>query len=87
MITISKSNISEWLLLDTYSEMHIAKDKLRFFQKKYSTSFSEFEKKINTERENFEHYDDYIEWKAYTHIMQSVEKKIYDIRNGNVKIS
>lgn len=87
MVTISKNNISEWLLLDTYSEMHIAKDKLNYYQKKYGTSFSGFEKKINAEKESFEHYDDYIEWKAYNHLLQSIEKKMHDIRNGNVKIS
>ena len=87
MITISKSNISDWLLLDLYSEMHIAEDKVRFFERKYRSSFSEFETKINAEKENIEHYDDYIEWKAYTKVLQSLKKKMIDIKNGHVKIS
>ena len=76
MITISKNNISEWLLLDMFSEMHIAKDKIRFYEKKYNTSFSIFEKQINSEKENIDQYDDYIEWKAYIRMLQSIEKKI-----------
>jgi len=87
MITISRNNITEWLLLDTYSERHIAKDKLQFFEKKHGTTFSKFENKMKKGKENFEHYDDYIEWKAFNRIMNSVEKKINDIRNGNIKVS
>ena len=87
MITISKNNISEWLLLDVYSEMHIAKDKIRFFEKKYTCSFSEFEKRVFSEKEDIEQYDDYIEWKAYINVLKSAENKIMDIKNGRVKIS
>ena len=81
MITITKNIISEWLLLDAYSEMHIAKDKLQFFERKYKNSFVEFEENLNNGNENFEKYDDYIEWKAYLSVMKAVKEKINDIRN------
>ncbi len=87
MITISKHHISEWLLLDAYSEIHIAKDKIRFFERKYNTNFAEFEKNLNREKENIEHFDDYIEWKAYMQVLQSAQKKVNDIRHGYIKIS
>jgi len=67
--------------------MYIAKEKIRFFEKKYNVSISEFEKTISAEKENIEHYDDYIEWKAYTRVLQSAEQKMNDIRNGHVKVS
>jgi cytochrome c556 len=56
-------------------ENHIVKEKLRLFQKKYSLTFEEFEKKIKQQdQENYEIWDDYIEWKAYN-------KKYYEDLN------
>ena len=87
MITITKTNISEWLLLDVYSEMNTVTEKLKFFERKYNKTFSEFEQSIADEKENFEKYDDYIEWKAYIQVRESIEKRITDIQNGNIEIS
>ncbi len=87
MITIPKSLIKEWLLLNAYSEIHIAQDKIRFFEKKYNTSFSEFEKKFKTQPEDFKLYDDYIEWKAYLKVLDNSQKRIQEIKRGNIKIS
>ena len=87
MVTISKASITKWLLLDIYSEMHIARDKIGLFKRKYKTTFADFEKKIKSEKENFDQYDDYIEWKAYESALQYAEKKLSDIKNGNIRIS
>ncbi len=45
-------------------ELHIIKEKLSLFEKKYGKSFKEFEKEVK-EKEDFEKWDDYLEWKAY----------------------
>ncbi len=87
MVTISKNNVSEWLLLDSYYEKHTAIDKTTFFQRKYNSNFSEFEKRIKQNTENFIEYDDYIEWKAYQQLLSRIEERISDIKNGNFRIS
>lgn len=87
MITITKNTISEWLLLDVYSEIHIAKEKIQYFEKKYKKSYIDFETELKNSEEDFKKYDDYIEWKSYLKIMSSAQKKIDDIKNGNIEIS
>jgi hypothetical protein len=44
------------------------KEKIKFFEKKYGSSFNIFEREIKEEikeKEDFQKWDDYIEWKAY----------------------
>jgi hypothetical protein len=54
-------------------ELHIIKEKLKLFEKKYSKTFEEFEKEV-LEKEDFEKWDDYLEWKAYLKTLKSLEK-------------
>ena len=47
-------------------ELHQTKSKLEIFEKKYNSSFNDFEKKIkNSKKENIKQWDDYIEWKGF----------------------
>ena len=52
-----------------------------FFHKKYNKNFDEFEKMLRADDENFTHYDDYMEWKAYKHYLDSIDLRIKDLRN------
>ncbi|MFQ6056657.1 MAG: hypothetical protein ACE5J3_11825 [Methanosarcinales archaeon] len=53
---------------------------MKKFSDKYNTTFKEFEKKIeNSIEENFEEWDDYIEWKAYAEALnywKSVKEEV-----------
>ncbi|NPA39166.1 MAG: hypothetical protein GXO57_01785 [Thermodesulfobacteria bacterium] len=45
-------------------DLHIVKEKISLFEKKYGKTFFEFEKEVLA-KEDFEKWDDYLEWKAY----------------------
>ncbi|MDL1971291.1 MAG: hypothetical protein LWW94_10100 [Candidatus Desulfofervidaceae bacterium] len=55
-------------------ELHVIKEKITLFERKYKKSFEEFEKEV-FEKENFEKWDDYMEWKAYLRMLEDLERK------------
>jgi len=87
MLVINKQNIADMLLLETFSEMHQVRDKLNFFREKYQQDFEDFSKQIEKEDEDFEHFDDYMEWKAYTKLFHNISQKIEDLKYGNFQIA
>lgn len=57
--------------------------KIKLFEKKYGQTFVQFENKIKqSENEDFEKWDDLIEWEAYTHFHEQLTKTINDCRNN-----
>ena len=51
--------------------------KIKLFEKKYGQTFVQFENKIKqSENEDFEEWDDLIEWEAYTHFHEQLTKTI-----------
>lgn len=87
MTTINKQQVSELILMESYADLHKVQDKITQYEKKYATQFEHFEKIINQEAEDFEKYDDYIEWKAYFNQRQDLRQKIKDIKSGNYQVS
>ena len=87
MITISKENISSVLLMEAYAELYHTREKISFFENKCHLNFKEFDRKIKSKQENFQSYDDYIEWKAYLKLLNDTEQKINDLRNGNFTVA
>jgi hypothetical protein len=87
MVIIHKQNIVDMVLMETFAELHQVSEKLRFFQEKYHQDFEKFSIEIKGEEENFEHYDDYIEWKAYTQLLRDLNQKIEDLKHGNLQVT
>ena len=89
MIEINKKEIKNLYKIDLLAELHITKTRLSFFQKKYNCSLEEFEKKINenTDKENFENWDDLMEWKAYEKSSQEIKEKLEEINNENYTLT
>lgn len=88
MLTINKNKVAEWMLLSYLSDQKYFNDKLIIFEKKYKITFTKFEKEINSSSEDdFEKWDDYIEWKAYNNFYHNVTKTIEDVRLGNFKVA
>lgn len=82
-IIVSKEDIKRYLKLDIFSELTILKEKVRMFEKKYKCSLKEFEKRIKkSDKEVFEEWDDYIEWKGYVKRIQELEQKMRAIDNA-----
>ena len=52
------------------------------FERKYSTSFKNFRKQIETsEQEDFQAWDDLIEWEAYFRAYEEWSKKYEELKN------
>jgi hypothetical protein len=88
-IVVSKDEIKEYEKLKVIAETTLTKEKLKLFEKKYQSTFKEFEKKVKggEGQENFEEWDDYIEWKAYEESLRNLRqrsKAIDDARNIKV---
>ena len=76
-IEITKGKIVDLLRLDLISEIQALKKSLELFKRKYGKSFEDFKKEVLKGEENFEKWDDYIEWDAYI--------KAYEARNEDLK--
>lgn len=68
-------------------EIHTTEDKLSFFKSKYKITFEEFERDLKNSNENFDKWDDYMEWKAFHKKYQILSSQKSDIENGNYKVS
>lgn len=88
-IAISKEEIKEFMKLNVISQITLIKEKIKFFENKYKCSFEDFEKKIKeTEKEDFERWDDYIEWKAYVESLKDLEEKLRKIEDArDIKVT
>ena len=86
-IAISQDEIKDYLKLKILSQLATYKEKIRMFENKYALNFTQFEKKMQNSEEQFEIWDDYIEWKAYEGLLIDLRKKLGDIDTaGHIKI-
>ena len=81
-ITVSKEEIKTFEKLTTISQIVPIKEKIRFFEKKYGCAFKVFKEEIRQEEENFEKWDDCIEWKAYVESLKDLESKLRKIEGA-----
>jgi len=71
----TQESLKDFERLIRFYDLHIVKEKIALFEKKYGKTFSEFEKEVLSE-ENFEKWDDYLEWKAYLKSLKELEDLI-----------
>ena len=78
-ITVSKEEVRGFEKLKAISQIAPIKERIRFFECKYGCRLGEFKNKIKEEEEDFEKWDDYIEWNAYSETLRDLESKMRDI--------
>ena len=81
-IIITKKEIIEHEKLKVLSEITLVKEKIILFEKKYECSIDTFKKKMEENKENFEEWDDFIEWKAYFELLMDLENKLIELDNA-----
>ena len=88
MHTLSKQQVGSWVLLDYISQRQILESKIKLFASKYRLDFKAFESQIEqATNENFEAWDDYIEWKAYDQFLTELTTKIDDVKHGHFQMA
>ena len=74
---ISRKDIESYMKMKLYTELTLIKEKLRLFEKKYNCNFPRFEETVTTaEEEDFEQWDDYMEWKAFFNKYNRLKEKV-----------
>lgn len=88
MVTVDKRHISDLMLIEAYAEKHKAEEKLSLYQKKYNMELHELENRIKTSaKEDFDAFDDYMEWKAYRNHLAATNAKIKELRSENIQLA
>ncbi|MBK3331970.1 hypothetical protein GWK41_02670 [Persephonella atlantica] len=79
---VNDKEIKNLLKADLLYRLHILEEEIKLFEKKYNKKFSEFEKEVR-KKENFEKWDDYLDWKSAIKELKYIKKKISEINSGN----
>jgi len=87
MIKVDKDHVSMLMLAEVYSEKNKAEEKIRLFKHRYQTDLLDFEKQLFINDEDFNKYDDYMEWKAYENYLKDIDEKIAEIKSGNIQVA
>ena len=80
-IFLSTDEVKEYEKLKVISQLVLVKEKLRLFEIKYDKAFEAFEKEVKIKEEDFEKWDDYIEWKAYKRTLEALTERMAEIDN------
>jgi len=86
-LEIHEKEIKQYKKLKIIGDLAPIKEHIKLFEKKYGLTFHEFEKQVNEEPEDFERWDDYIEWKAYQKKLIDLNKNLDDINNDRVTVN
>lgn len=88
MVILTKKQVGDSVLMGYLSRKHELKEKINILINKYHTDLQTFEAQLeNSSVENFEAWEDLIEWKAYDQFLLELETQITDIRNGNFQMA
>lgn len=86
-IEVKKEEVINVLRLDLISEIQTLKKSLELYENKYGKSLKKFEKEVLEGDENFERWDDYMEWKAYENTCKDRLRHLKDLKNAkNIKV-
>ena len=81
VINVSKEDIKLFEKLNTISQITPSKERIKFFEQKYNHVYEENNKTQSSE-EDFQKWDDYIEWKAYVEKLKDLELKLIEIESA-----
>ena len=78
-IVVSVDDIRTFEKLKLISEISPVKERIRSFENKHGCNIAAFEERLRKLPEDFELWDDFIEWKAYTDSLKDLESKLKKI--------
>lgn len=81
-ISISKDEVRDVVKLKIMVELNNAKTRVDLLEAKYQKSFNDFEKWMKNSEENFEVWDDYLEWKAYQRLVKDLMQELSDVEHA-----
>ncbi len=81
-IVVSVDDIKAFEKLKLISQIAPVKERIRTFERKYGCNLHAFEDKLKQLSEDFERWDDFIEWKAYADSLNDLESKLKKIEDA-----
>lgn len=87
MWTVSKNEVADLLRLDLMARLREAKEKESLYRRTHQQSFETFKQTVRQGEEDFEQWDDYVEWKAYRKVRRDLEQKIDALRRGDFEVA
>ena len=87
MQTINKQIAGDALAMENLAELHKVRERIRLFESKYETTFEQFEQQVFRQKENFQHYDDYIDWKAAVKWRKELEQRIEELKHRSFEVA
>ena len=88
MLTVQKQSVANWLLAEYLATKHTVNEKIRLYERKYDQSWENFSHSLETATdENFDQWDDYIEWKAYQKLAEELAVKLNEVKHGNFEVT
>lgn len=88
MVILTKKQVGDSVLTDYLSKRQDLQEKLGSLEQKYQADLQTFETQLeNSSVDNFEAWDDLIQWKAYDQFLSEIETQITDIRNGDFQMA
>ncbi|MCF8458631.1 MAG: hypothetical protein K9H62_22055 [Bacteroidales bacterium] len=88
MVVIDKHRVADWMLLSYLAEQRQLHENILFYENKYGETLEDFQKKTRqNENEDFQEWDDFIEWQAYSNFHTDITKTINDIKSGNFQVA
>jgi translation initiation factor 2 alpha subunit (eIF-2alpha) len=87
MWTVPKSEIADLLRPDLSARLREAQEKTKLFERAYGQTYNEFERAVLQGEEDFEKWDDYVEWKAYRKLKHDLEEKINALQRGDFEVA
>lgn len=78
-IVVSLDDIKTFEKLKLISQVAPVKERIRSFERKYDCDIKAFEDRLRQLPEDFERWDDFIEWKAYIDSLKDLESKLKKI--------
>ena len=77
-IVVTVDDIKAFEKLKLISQIAPVRERISSFERKHGCSLRAFEDRIKHLPEDFERWDDFIEWKAYSSSLKDLESRISD---------
>jgi septation ring formation regulator EzrA len=87
MQVLNRESVAEKFAMENLSELHKVRESIRIYEKKYGTTLEEFEQQLEEQDEQFEHFDDYIDWKAAVKWRSVLEERLEELQHGDFKVT
>jgi len=82
IVVVSVDDVKTFEKLKLISQIAPLKERIRSFERKYEGGLEAFENKMKKLPEDFDRWDDFIEWKAYNDSLKDLESKLKKIEDA-----